>query len=124
MSQKDPLLTVDRLSLRFGRGDQAADVLHEVSFTVAPGEKYALVGESGSGKTVTALSILKLHDPTQVTYPSGHVLFGGRDLLNQDEAEIRKVRGREIAMIFQEPMTSLNPVYPIGAQLMEPLLVH
>ena len=124
MSQNDTLLTVDRLSLRFGRGEEAADVLHEVSFTVAPGEKYALVGESGSGKTVTALSILKLHDPTQVTYPSGRVLFGGRDLLNQDEAQIRRVRGREIAMIFQEPMTSLNPVYPIGAQLMEPLLVH
>jgi microcin C transport system ATP-binding protein len=99
-------------------------VLHKVSFSVAPGEKYALVGESGSGKTVTALSILKLHDPTQVSYPSGRVLFSGRDLLAQDEAEIRKVRGREIAMIFQEPMTSLNPVYPIGTQLMEPLLVH
>jgi microcin C transport system ATP-binding protein len=124
MSQNGPLLAVDRLSLRFGRGEEAADVLHEVSFSVAPGEKYALVGESGSGKTVTALSILKLHDPTQVTYPSGRVLFGGRDLLSQDEAQIRKVRGREIAMIFQEPMTSLNPVYPIGAQLMEPLLVH
>ena len=124
MSQNEPLLTVDRLSLRFGRGEEAMDVLHEVSFTVAPGEKYALVGESGSGKTVTALSILKLHDPTQVTYPGGRVLFGGRDLLGLDEAEIRKVRGREIAMIFQEPMTSLNPVYPIGAQLMEPLLVH
>jgi microcin C transport system ATP-binding protein len=124
MSQNGPLLTVDRLSLRFGRGEEVADVLHEVSFTVAPGEKYALVGESGSGKTMTALSILKLHDSTQVSYPSGRVLFGGRDLLSQDEAEIRKVRGREIAMIFQEPMTSLNPVYPIGAQLMEPLLVH
>jgi microcin C transport system ATP-binding protein len=124
MSQNEPLLAVDRLSLRFGRGAEAADVLHEVSFSVAPGEKYALVGESGSGKTVTALSILKLHDPSQVAYPGGRVLFGGRDLLSQDEAEIRKVRGREIAMIFQEPMTSLNPVYPIGAQLMEPLLVH
>jgi microcin C transport system ATP-binding protein len=124
MSQNDPLLAVDRLSLRFGRGEEAADVLHEVSFTIAPGEKYALVGESGSGKTVTALSILKLHDQTQVTYPSGRVLFGGRDLLGLDEADIRKVRGREISMIFQEPMTSLNPVYPIGAQLMEPLIVH
>ncbi len=124
MSQSEPLLTVQRLSLRFGRGVESADVLHEVGFSVAPGEKYALVGESGSGKTVTALSILKLHDATQVTYPSGRVLFGGRDLLSLDEAEIRKVRGREIAMIFQEPMTSLNPVYPIGAQLMEPLLVH
>jgi microcin C transport system ATP-binding protein len=124
MNQNGPLLAVDRLSLRFGRGEEAADVLHEVSFGIASGEKYALVGESGSGKTVTALSILKLHDPTQVTYPGGRVLFGGRDLLSLDEAEIRKVRGREIAMIFQEPMTSLNPVYPIGAQLMEPLLVH
>jgi microcin C transport system ATP-binding protein len=124
MSQNVPLLVVDRLSLRFGRDEEAAGVLHEVSFTVAPGEKYALVGESGSGKTVTALSILKLHDQTQVTYPSGRVLFGERDLLGLGEAEIRKVRGREISMIFQEPMTSLNPVYPIGAQLMEPLLVH
>ena len=77
--RNEPLLTVDRLSLRFGRGVEAADVLHEVSFSVAPGEKYALVGESGSGKTVTALSILKLHDPAQVTYPGGRVLFGGRD---------------------------------------------
>ncbi len=124
MSHAGPLLTVESLSLRFGRGVEAADVLHAVSFSVAPGEKYALVGESGSGKTVTALSILKLHDSTQVTYPSGRVLFGGRDLLSEDEAQIRKVRGREIAMIFQEPMTSLNPVYPIGAQLMEPLMVH
>ena len=124
MSQVEPLLTVDRLSLRFGRGAEAADVLHEVSFTVAPGEKYALVGESGSGKTVTALSILKLHDSTQATHPQGRVLFGGCDLLKLEETDIRKVRGREIAMIFQEPMTSLNPVYPIGAQLMEPLLVH
>ena len=124
MSQNGPLLTVDRLSLRFGHGEEAADVLNEVSFVVAPGEKYALVGESGSGKTVTALSILKLHDSTQVSYPRGRVLFGGRDLLSLDEDEIRKVRGREIAMIFQEPMTSLNPVYPIGVQLMEPLLVH
>ncbi len=124
MKQPEALLTVDNLSLQFGRGAEAAKVLHEVSFAVAPGEKYALVGESGSGKTVTALSILKLHDATQVGYPSGRVSFGGRDLLSLDEAEIRKVRGREIAMIFQEPMTSLNPVYPIGTQLMEPLLVH
>ena len=124
MTEVEPLLTVDRLSLRFGRGAEATQVLHEVSFSVAPGEKYALVGESGSGKTVTALSILKLHDPTQVTYPSGRIVFAGLDLLSMDEAQIRKLRGREIAMIFQEPMTSLNPVYPIGAQLMEPLLVH
>jgi microcin C transport system ATP-binding protein len=121
---KELLLTVDRLSLRFGHGREASEVLREVSFTIGAGEKYALVGESGSGKTVTALSILKLLDPLHTTYPSGRVQFGGRDLLALSEAEIRRVRGREIAMIFQEPMTSLNPLYPIGEQLIEPLLVH
>jgi len=119
-----PLLAVDRLALRFGQGAEASEVLREVSFTIAAGEKYALVGESGSGKTVTALSILKLLDPLHASYPSGTVQFGGRDLLRLSEAEIRRVRGREIAMIFQEPMTSLNPLYPIGEQLIEPLRVH
>ncbi len=95
-----PLLSVENLSLRFGRGAEAADVLRSVSFTVAPGEKYALVGESGSGKTVTALSVLKLLDGAHATYPSGAVGFGGRDLLSLSEPEIRKVRGREIAMIL------------------------
>ncbi len=118
------LLDVQGLSLRFGHGAQASAVLHDVSFSVAPGEKYALVGESGSGKTVTALSILKLLEATHASYPSGKVMFGGRDLLALSEAEIRRVRGREIAMIFQEPMTALNPVYPIGKQLIEPLIVH
>ena len=122
--QDQPLLAVDRLALRFGHGREASEVLREVSFTIAPGEKYALVGESGSGKTVTALSILKLLDPMHATYVSGAVQFGGRDLLRLSEAEIRQVRGREIAMIFQEPMTSLNPLYPIGEQLIEPLRVH
>ncbi len=118
------LLSVENLSLRFGRGTEAADVLHSVRFAIAPGEKYALVGESGSGKTVTALSILKLLDGAHASYPSGAVRFGGRDLLALSEDEIRKARGCEIAMIFQEPMTALNPVYPIGEQLMEPLRVH
>ena len=124
MQNDKPLLSVDRLSLRFGHGREANEVLREVSFTIEAGEKYALVGESGSGKTVTALSILKLLDPLHATYPSGQVQFGGRDLLALSEAEIRQVRGREIAMIFQEPMTSLNPLYPIGEQLIEPLLIH
>ena len=119
-----PLLNVENLSLRFGRGVEAVDALHSVSFTVAPGEKYALVGESGSGKTVTALSILKLLDAAHASHPSGQALFGGRDLLSLSEPEICAVRGREIAMIFQEPMTALNPVYPIGEQLLEPLLLH
>ena len=118
------LLSVENLSLRFGRGAETVEALHTVSFSIAPGEKFALVGESGSGKTVTALSILKLLGSTNASWPSGSATFGGRDLMALSEDELRQVRGREIAMIFQEPMTALNPVYPIGDQLIEPLRVH
>lgn len=118
------LLHVDNLSLRFGRGAETVEALHAVSFSIAPGEKFALVGESGSGKTVTALSILKLLGSTNASWPSGSATFGERDLMVLSEDELRQVRGREIAMIFQEPMTALNPVYPIGDQLIEPLRVH
>lgn len=120
-----PLLTIDNLSVTFGRYTQyRTQVVHHVSFHINPGEKFALVGESGSGKSVTALSILQLHDLQQVTYPTGKIEFQGENLLQWQEAQLRKVRGKEITMIFQEPMTSLNPVYPIGTQLMEPLLLH
>jgi microcin C transport system ATP-binding protein len=119
-----PLLEVNGLSLRLGRGSEAADVLRSISFRVDAGEKYALVGESGSGKTVTALSILRLLEPALVTYSSGQARFAGRDLLMLAEPEMRAIRGREISMIFQEPMTSLNPVTPIGEQLIEPLMLH
>ncbi|MBI3560715.1 MAG: ABC transporter ATP-binding protein [Gammaproteobacteria bacterium] len=118
-----PLLSIQDLSISFGR-ENPVEVVHRVSFDLYPGQKLALVGESGSGKSVTALSILNLHDMAQTRYPSGHVYFAGRDLLQLAEAEIRRVRGSEIAMIFQEPMTSLNPVYPIGMQLLEPLMLH
>jgi microcin C transport system ATP-binding protein len=119
-----PLLTLERLSVSFGRLGQYADAVREASFDVHAGEKLALVGESGSGKSVTALSILQLHDPRQVHYPGGSIFFQGRELMGLAEAELRKIRGRDIAMIFQEPMTSLNPLYSIGEQLMEPLLAH
>ena len=99
-------------------------VVHEISFDIKAGEKLALVGESGSGKSVTALAMLHLHDRRNVSYPSGAIHFQGRNLLQCDEEAMRHVRGRDIAMIFQEPMTSLNPVYTIGEQLIEPLLVH
>jgi len=118
-----PLLAVDGLSVALGRVGERTEVVREISFEIAPGEKYALVGESGSGKTVTALSILKLHEPAQVSY-QGSVTFNGESLLGLDEAAMRKRRGRDMAMIFQEPMTALNPVYPIGNQLIEPLMLH
>jgi microcin C transport system ATP-binding protein len=120
-----PLLAVDSLSVAFRTtGFGSSEVLHKISFDIQPGERLALVGESGSGKSVTALAILRLHDPAITAYPSGRILFEERDLLQLPDRKIRAVRGREIAMIFQEPMTSLNPVYPIGKQLVEPLLLH
>jgi microcin C transport system ATP-binding protein len=120
----EALLSVEKLSVAFGSAGRATEVVRGISFTIAPGEKLALVGESGSGKSVTALSILQLHERGQVQYPGGAIRFAGRDLMQLPEAELRKVRGKDIAMIFQEPMTSLNPLYTIGEQLMEPLIVH
>ncbi len=120
----EPLLSVDDLSIVFGQGEESSEVVHNISFQIKRGEKLALVGESGSGKSVTALSVLRLHDPTAVSYPNGSIKFQGQDLLKMPIADIRKIRGKEVAMIFQEPMTSLNPVYPIGNQLIEPLLIH
>jgi microcin C transport system ATP-binding protein len=118
------LISIEDLSVAFGRGDELSEVVHNVSFDIAPGEKLALVGESGSGKSVTALSILGLHDRSQSHYPTGKIMFENRDLLTLGEGELRSVRGADIAMIFQEPMTALNPVYPVGKQLIEPLVVH
>jgi len=118
------LLKIDNLSVAFGHPGSREEVVKGVSFSVKPGEKLALVGESGSGKSVTALSILQLHDRSQSEYGSGSITFNGEELLHKTEAQMRHVRGRDIAMIFQEPMTALNPVYPIGQQLIEPLMLH
>jgi len=95
-----------------------------VSFQILEGQNLAIVGESGSGKSVTALSLLRLHDETRVSYPEGEILFEGQDLLKADEPHMRSIRGRDMSMIFQEPMTSLNPLYPVGEQIIEPLLLH
>ena len=124
VSKSQSLLSIEDLSIVFGHDEEANQVVHNVSFNIQPGEKLALVGESGSGKSVTALSILKLLDSSAVSYPTGAIHFQGEDLLKLSPARMRKVRGKEISMIFQEPMTSLNPVYPIGDQLIEPLLIH
>ena len=120
-----PLLSIENLSVSFGRDDhKQTQIVHGVSFDMQAGEKLALVGESGSGKSVTAMSILQLHDPGQTRYPTGTIKLNGRDLLQLNQQTMRHIRGKEIAMIFQEPMTSLNPVYTIGNQLIEPLILH
>ncbi|MGZ5204736.1 MAG: ABC transporter ATP-binding protein [Caldimonas sp.] len=111
------LLSIEHLSVRFG----ATPVVDDVSFEIAAGEKYALVGESGSGKSITALSVLGLVDGATTT---GAIRFAGSDLLQASERELRAVRGSEIAMIFQEPMTALNPLHTIGAQIVEVLALH
>jgi len=111
------LLEVKDLCISFG----ARQVVDRVSFTLDPGEKLALVGESGSGKTVTALSTLRLFDAARLR---GSIRFGGREVLSMNPAELQALRGNEIAVIFQEPMTALNPVLTIGAQIMEALMLH
>ncbi len=115
-----PLLDVRNLSIAFGNGPPAVD---GVSFTLGAGRTLALVGESGSGKSVTALSIARLHGASAARV-SGSVLFRGRDLLRATEAEMRAVRGEALAMVFQEPMTSLNPLHTIERQVGEMLALH
>jgi oligopeptide/dipeptide ABC transporter ATP-binding protein len=115
----EPLLRVERLTLRF----PAADPVRDLSFAVDPGETLAIVGESGSGKSLTALALMRLL-PRSAQVPSGRILLGGRDLLTLDARAMRRLRGREVAMIFQEPMTSLNPVMTVGRQIAEVLTLH
>ncbi len=117
------MLTIKNLSGGFQSKNEVSKVLHNVSLDIGQQETVALVGESGSGKSVLAHSILQLHDQEQYQ-ASGEILFHGKNLLTYSEPEIMAIRGNRISMIFQEPMTSLNPVYPIGKQLMEPLLIH
>jgi peptide/nickel transport system ATP-binding protein len=118
MVEVPPLLEIDRLTIRF-RGQP---VVRELSLSIAPGEVLGLVGESGSGKSVTSLAALGLLDPAAQT--SGEIRFGGVDLLAQPAAVLRRYRGKRIAMIFQEPMTALNPVMTIGRQVAEAVEVH
>jgi oligopeptide transport system ATP-binding protein len=119
-----PLLEVRDLHTEFRTGAGVVAAVDGISYTVGRGETVAIVGESGSGKTAGALSILRLipHPPGRVT--EGQILFAGRDLLRLSEEEIREVRGGDIGMIFQEPMTSLNPVLTIGRQITETLEQH
>jgi oligopeptide/dipeptide ABC transporter ATP-binding protein len=117
------LLTVDHLTTVFDLSSGAAPAVNDVSFEIAAGETLGLVGESGSGKSVTALSIMRLVQPPG-RIAGGRILFKGRDLLALSERDMRAVRGAEIALVFQEPMAALNPVFTVGDQIAEALLVH
>ncbi|MCA5930773.1 microcin C ABC transporter ATP-binding protein YejF [Pectobacterium versatile] len=119
-----PLLQIDNLSIAFRKGDQEQRVVDQLSLAVNVGETLALVGESGSGKSVTALSVLRLLPSPPVVYPQGDIRFAGQSLLHADEKTLRQIRGNRIAMIFQEPMVSLNPLQSIEKQLIEVLSLH
>ncbi|HZH50670.1 MAG TPA: ABC transporter ATP-binding protein [Microvirga sp.] len=124
-----PLLSVRSLSVEFGAGEGAFRAVRDVSFDVQPGRTLAVVGESGSGKSVTSLAIMRLTDYTGGRIVSGEVMFRpsdgeALDLVTASDARLREIRGKDIAMIFQEPMTSLNPVFTVGNQIAETLTLH
>ncbi len=120
----EPLLRLENLKTYFHTDDAVVRAVDGVSYEVNAGETLAVVGESGSGKSVTALSILRLIPQPPGRIESGRILFKGRDLLTLSEAEMRTIRGREISMIFQEPMTALNPVFTCGEQIIEAVMLH
>ena len=128
----NPLLKIEDLSLEFLRDTQWNPILHRISFSLDKGEVLGIVGESGSGKSVTALSIMQLLNPKQTRYPSGKILFRTQDdekippldILKASESDMQSLRGNQIGMIFQEPMTSLNPVIRCGEQISEQIILH
>ncbi len=121
---REPLLNVNNLSVDFGTGEAAVRAVRGVSFTVGRGETVALVGESGSGKSVTALSVLQLLPYPAARHPTGSIRFQGKELVGASTQELLQVRGNRISMIFQEPMTSLNPLHTIEQQVNEVLILH
>jgi len=119
---KTPLLTVNNLRVQFNRHGETVRAVDGISFSLQKGESLGIVGESGSGKSVSVMSLLGLNRKNGTV--EGEALFGGRDLLKLNEEGLRQVRGKDISMVFQDPMSSLNPTYRIGRQLMEPPLWH
>jgi len=118
------LLTVNNLSVRFNGTPNGESVVKGASFTIKKGEVLGLVGESGSGKSVTALSVMQLHRKGSVSYPSGSILFDGEELVNAGEIFMQTLRGNDISMIFQEPMSALNPLHTIERQIKEIITLH
>jgi microcin C transport system ATP-binding protein len=123
-NKDEVLLSVRDLSVEFHQGGDSQTAVDHISFDIKRGETVALVGESGSGKSVSALSVLRLLPYPAASHPSGEILFKGQDLLSAPEPEIREVRGNDITMIFQEPMTSLNPLQTVEKQISEILHLH
>ena len=122
-SSRDPLLVVDDLEVRFWTERGIVHAVNGVSFDIAPGETLGIVGESGCGKSVTSLALLGIL-PRAGRVTAGSAMFAGTDLIGLSDSELRQIRGKQVAMIFQDPMTSLNPVLTIGRQLREPLETH
>ena len=120
----ETLLEVKDLSVAFAQGGRTSLAVDKVCFSINKGETLALVGESGSGKSVSALSILKLLPYPAASHPSGSITFKGQELLDADERDLMRVRGNDITMIFQEPMTSLNPLHTVERQIGEILELH
>ena len=118
------MLEVNNLKTHFETQDGVVKAVDGVSFSLEPGETLGIVGESGSGKSVTALSIMQLNPKPPVTYPAGEILFEGENLLETSDKKMQKIRGNDIAMIFQDPMTSLNPVFTVGNQISEAIRIH
>ena len=119
-----PLLEVNDLHTEFRTGAGIVRAVDGISYTVEPGETVAIVGESGSGKSVSALSVLRLIPDPPGRITRGEIRFAGRDIMQLSDAEMREIRGGDIGMVFQEPMTSLNPVLTIGRQITETLEQH
>ncbi|MBT8118494.1 MAG: ABC transporter ATP-binding protein [Gammaproteobacteria bacterium] len=124
VNSEKTLLSVQDLSVSFNTQNGLIKIIDDISFDIYPGENLAIVGESGSGKSVTALSLLRLHEEKNTVYSDAQVQFQNRNLLELNDEEIKDVRGKNISMIFQEPMTSLNPVFTIGQQIEEVLTLH
>ncbi|MFV9568122.1 ABC transporter ATP-binding protein [Thermoanaerobacter mathranii] len=118
------LVEFRNLKTFFYTSEGVVKAVNDVSFSIREGETVCVVGESGCGKSVTALSLMRLVQSPPGKIEGGEIIFDGRDVLKLSETEMRKIRGNEIGMVFQEPMTSLNPVLTIGEQIMEPLMVH